>query len=185
MLSKNSVCAALNWGAVVAAAPVFAAPTTPPLSAAQTEFFESKIRPVHAKNCYKCHSAESAKVKGGLLLDTRDGLLKGGDTGPAIVAGDADKSLLVKAIRYSDPDLQMPPKGEKLNDQQIADLVTWVKMGAPDPRTGTTAVGAKKAYAKDHWSFQPVKKPVVPRVKDMDRLGDDVDAFIIAKLADQ
>ena len=170
---------------ILAATPIFAAPTEPQLTAAQTEFFESKVRPVLAKNCYKCHSTESTKVKGGLLLDTRDGLLKGGDTGAAIVAGDPEKSLLVKAIRYSDPDLQMPPKGEKLNDQQIADLVTWVKMGAPDPRTGTAVVGLKKAYAKDHWSFQPVKKPVVPRVKDMDRLGDDVDAFIIAKLEEQ
>ena len=69
-----------------------------------------------ANNCYKCHSAEAEKVKGGLLLDTREALLKGGDTGPAIVPGDPEKSLLIKAVRYTDPDLQMPPKGEKLSD---------------------------------------------------------------------
>src|SRR5947207_1430073 len=76
---------------------------------------------------------------GSLLLDTKDGLLKGGETGPAIVAGDPEKSLLIKAVRYADPDLQMPPKGKKLADDQIADLVAWVKMGAPDPRLATVA----------------------------------------------
>ncbi len=128
-----------------------------------------------AKNCYKCHSSESLKVKGGLLLDTRDGLLKGGDTGPALVPGDPDKSLLIKAVRYADPDLQMPPKGDKLSDEQINDLVTWVKMGAPDPRAGK-AVATAPTKGKDHWSFKPVTKPAVPSV------GNPIDAFITAKL---
>src|SRR3954453_3574066 len=149
------------------------------LTKGQAEFFENKIRPVLVKNCYKCHSAESAKVKGELLLDTREGLLKGGKTGPAIVPGDLEKSLLIKAVRYKDEDLQMPPKGEKLLDGQIADLETWVKMGAPDPRsTGKTAGAAGKTEAaKSHWAFQPVKKPALPEVKQADWVANAVDAF--------
>src|SRR6266496_6132515 len=91
-------------------------------ASAGAEFFEQKIRPIFVENCYKCHSKDAEKVKGGFLLDTREGLLKGGDTGPAIVPGDPEKSLLIKAVRYTDPDLQMPPKS-KLTDEQIADLV--------------------------------------------------------------
>ena len=113
---------ALSWGRADAA----------DLTPAQTDFFENKIRPVLADNCYKCHSTQAEKVKGGLLLDSRDGLLKGGDTGVAIVPGNPEASLLIKAVRYTDPDLQMP-KNKKLDDDQIADLVAWVKMGAPDP----------------------------------------------------
>src|SRR2546426_3808603 len=106
------------------------------------EFFEKKIRPIFVEQCYKCHSKDAEKLKGGLLLDTRDGLLKGGDTGPAIVPGDSEKSLLIKTIRYADEALQMPPRkrGGKLADQQIADLEAWVKMGAPDPRTDGASV---------------------------------------------
>src|SRR3954471_9655661 len=89
------------------------------LTPAQTQFFETKIRPVLVNNCYKCHSDQAEKVRGGLLLDSRDGLLKGGNTGPAIVPGDPEKSLLIKAIRYADPDLQMPPKDKKLSDEEI------------------------------------------------------------------
>src|ERR1051325_11864915 len=74
------------------------------------EFFEKKIRPIFVEHCYECHSADAKKVKGGLLLDTRDSTLKGGDNGPAIVPGNPDKSLMIKAVRYTDEDLQMPPK---------------------------------------------------------------------------
>jgi len=171
-------------------------------TSSQTEFFENKIRPVLSKHCYKCHSAEATKLKGGLLLDTREGVLKGGDTGPAIVFGDPEKSLLIKAVRYTDPDLQMPPKGEKLSDAQVADLVAWVKMGAPDPRTGTAA--AKKVNPMDHWAFRPVVKPVVPvfsrSVSSVQSSGstpslntaslnteysNPIDAFILARLDEQ
>ena len=79
------------------------------------EFFEKRIRPLLVENCYKCHSAQSEKVKGGLLLDTREGVLKGGDTGAAIVPGDPEKSLLIKAVRYTDKDLQMPPPQDEEN----------------------------------------------------------------------
>src|SRR5580704_1105111 len=102
--------------------------STPRAAADDFEFFEKHVRPVLVDNCYKCHSATSEKLKGGLLLDTRDGMLKGGDTGPCLVPGDPEKSLLIKAVRYTDKDLQMPPKDKRLSDGKIADLVAWVKM---------------------------------------------------------
>src|SRR6266404_4474330 len=89
---------------------------------AQIQFFENRIRPILVENCYKCHSRQAERVKGGLLLDTRDGVLQGGESGPVIVPGDPEKSSLIKAVRYTDPDLQMPPKDKKLTDTQIADL---------------------------------------------------------------
>jgi mono/diheme cytochrome c family protein len=173
--SLTTLCFALGFAvATFAAAPAATAPALQ-LTAAQSAFFENKIRPVLTKNCYKCHSSESLKLKGGLLLDTRDGLLKGGDTGPTIVPGDPEKSLLIKAVRYTDADLQMPPKGDKLSDEQINDLVTWVKMGAPDPRVGS-AVAKSPGKGKDHWSFQPVTKPAVPQVQDKGRAANEVEA---------
>ena len=126
--------------ALPAAASLRAASPEPERSG--VEFFEQKIRPILVEHCYQCHAKDAERVKGGLLLDTREGLLKGGDTGPAIVAGDPEKSLLIKAIRYTDEDLAMPPRknGGRLSDEQIADLEAWVKMGAPDPRTSAAAV---------------------------------------------
>ena len=149
---------------------------------AQLDFFESKVRPVLANNCYKCHSTKAEKVKGGLLLDSRESVLKGGDTGPAIVPGAPEKSLLIKAIGYGDPDLQMPPKGDKLTDQQIADLTAWIKMGAPDPRVASAAQKDWKDPNAKHWAWQPVKKPSVPDVTDASWCKTPVDNFIVAKL---
>ena len=149
------------------------------------EFFETKIRPILSDDCYKCHSRQSEKVKGGLLLDTRDGLLKGGDTGPAVVPGEPDKSLLIKAVRYADENLQMPPKGKKLSPEKIAALEAWVKMGAPDPRTNETSVAKLESIAqksKTHWAFQPVKEPPVPAIKNKRFLQTPVDNFVLAKL---
>ncbi len=155
------------------------------VDAAGTEFFESKIRPILADNCYQCHSQQSKKIKGGLLLDTREGVLKGGDTGPAIEPGDPDKSLLIKAVRYADENLQMPPKGKKLSAEKIAALEAWVKMGAPDPRiakVGTASVETIRDKARTHWAFQPVKEPPVPAVKNERFVRTPVDNFILAKL---
>ena len=101
-------------------------------------FFEKKIRPVLADKCYKCHSAEAEKIKGGLLLDTREGIRQGGDSGPAVVPGEPEKSLLMRRFATPIPTLKMPPK-EKLPDAVIADFEKWVKMGAPDPREGQSA----------------------------------------------
>src|SRR2546427_2691387 len=125
------------------------------------DFFEKKIRPVLVEHCYKCHSASAEKVKGDLLLDSREGMLKGGESGkPAVVAGDVDKSRLIEAIRYANDDLQMPPKkaGGKLSKGQIVDFIMWVKLGAPDPRTGKAESRKPKAEAKKFWSFQQPKE---------------------------
>lgn len=149
---------------------------------AQIEFFENKVRPVLAKNCYGCHSVKAEKVKGGLLLDSREALLKGGDSGPTIVPGDPEKSLLIKAVRYSDPDLQMPPKNKKLSEQQIADLAAWVKMGAPDPRVASAAQKSWSDPRQQHWAWQPVRRSAVPSVASGSWCQTDMDRFIVAKL---
>src|SRR6476661_8529790 len=96
-------------------------------------FFETHIRPALVEHCYKCHSSASKKLGGGLLLDSREGVRKGGESGQVIEPGRPDDSLLIKAVRYDDDSIQMPPKG-KLPASVVADLEAWVKKGAPDPR---------------------------------------------------
>jgi cytochrome c553 len=153
-------------------------------SQAGLEFFENKIRPILANNCYKCHSSQAAKLKGGLSLEYHESILKGGDSGPALVPGNPDQSLLIKAVRYGDADLQMPPKNNKLPGAQIADLVAWVKMGAPDPRSAGKAL-AGTTWSKDrreHWSFLPIKHVTEPEVHDTNWVADPVDSFVLAKL---
>jgi hypothetical protein len=149
------------------------------------KFFESKVRPILVSACYKCHSVEEHKSKGGLTLDTRVGLLKGGEGGTVLVPGDPAKSKLIMAVGYNDPDLQMPPKGEKLGDKEIADLTAWVKMGAPDPRVAAPGGGKLTGLtdkARSHWAYQPVKDPAVPTVHDKAWVRNPVDAFVLAKL---
>ena len=154
-------------------------------SPSQTQFFEAKIRPILANKCYDCHSAASGKSKGGLFLDTAEATLKGGNTGPAIVPGNPDKSLLIQAVRYTDPDMQMPPKNKKLSNAEIADLTTWVKMGAPDPRKTATVVSSsstpRKIEKSDHWAFQPVVRPAIPEVTAKDAVFNPIDAFVVAQ----
>ena len=161
-----------------------AAPTTKPIASGDLQFFETKIRPLLAEKCYKCHSQQSDKVRGGLLLDTREATVAGGNTGPAVVPGKPDESLLIQAVRYKDEDLQMPPKGEKLSDQEIADLTEWVRRGAPDPRAAVVAGGAKSygGVGKNHWAFKPVQKPQAPSVQNTNWGKNPVDAFVLAKL---
>jgi mono/diheme cytochrome c family protein len=173
----------VTWAAVV---PIAAsrAGISFPISKAQLEFFENKIRPVFVENCYPCHSPANGRVKGGLELDWKGGWEKGGESGAAIVPGDPEKSLLIKAVRYTDPDLQMPPKGDRLTQAQVNDLVAWVKTGAPDPRQNRPAYDhvASRANSKDHWAFKPVRKPAVPPVKAVGRVRNDLDRFVLAKL---
>jgi mono/diheme cytochrome c family protein len=160
-----------------------AAPTG--TNAAGIEFFESKIRPLLVDNCYKCHSRQSEKVRGGFMLDTRDSLLQGGDTGPAIVPGHPEKSLLIKAVSYTDKDLQMPPKDKKLADEQIENLRAWVKMGAPDPRTAGPSAPATPAWlaARQHWAFQPVAEPPMPKIhRRKSWIKTPLDAFVLENL---
>ena len=151
------------------------------------DFFETKIRPVLAEKCYGCHSVEAEgrkKLKGGLYLDSKEGVLKGGKDGIVLIPGDAEKSRLIQAIRYGDDDTAMPPE-EKLSAKMIADFETWVAMGAPDPRVGDQAPKAGTAIiqkAKSHWAFQPVTKPLIPSVKKSDWATAEIDRFILAKL---
>jgi hypothetical protein len=150
------------------------------------EFFEKEVRPVLVERCYECHSVEAGKKKGGLLMDSRAALLKGGDSGPALKAGDPEKSRIIEAVRYHNQDMQMPPKGA-LPKSEIAVLEKWVAMGAPDPRVdvaGKSAGAAKGTEgAEKHWSFQPVTRPVVPKAAEGGR--NAVDAFVQARLAEK
>src|SRR6266487_2111 len=150
------------------------------------DFFEKRIRPVLVDRCYKCHSASAEKVKGGLLLDSREGMLKGGESGkPAIATGDAERSRLIEAIRYVNDDLQMPPKkaGGRLSDEQITDFIAWINLGAPDPRTGKAEV--RKSETKKIWSFQPPQEPSVPKVKNTRWPQTPIDHFILAALEEK
>ncbi len=149
------------------------------------EFFEKKIRPILAEQCFECHSAEK-KVKGGLRLDSRDGWAKGGESGQAIVPGEPDKSRLIRAVRYAEPDLQMPPK-RKLAPDQIAALEKWVKLGAPDPRAAAAPVAIKKTgmtveEGRQFWAYQPAKLIPAPSVKDTAWPRTDLDRFILARI---
>ena len=138
-------------------------------------FFESKIRPVLVKHCYECHSVESGKSKGGLMLDTKQGIRGGGETGPAVVPGISSKSLLLTAIKHSDPDLEMPPKKPKLAASVIADFETWINAGAADPRESTAKAAERPPVeveaGRKFWSYlRPVK------------VAGGIDAFIETKL---
>jgi cytochrome c553 len=147
------------------------------------QFFEKQIRPVLVANCYECHSAKGGKTKGGLALDSKEGMLQGGETGPAIVPGSPEDSLLIEAIRHEG--LEMPPE-RKLPDEVIADFVSWIKMGAPDPRvTGKAPVARKEIdveAGRQFWSFQPPKAVDPPAVKNKQWPKTDVDQFVLAAL---
>ncbi len=144
------------------------------------DFFEAKIRPVLIKHCYECHAADSKSVRGGLLLDTRAGTLKGGDSGPALISGKPSESLLLESLRFEG--FEMPPSG-KLAPEIIADFETWIKMGAPDPRDGVSQVVRKSIdieKGKRFWAFQPVQKQNIPTVSDPDWKHSEIDRFIHA-----
>src|SRR5208282_3486617 len=157
------------------------------------DFFEKNIRPVLANACYKCHSAtakEKKKLEADLFLDSWAGIARGGQSGaPAIVPGDPDKSLLIKAIRFNftgdDEDQNMPQKssdgsGGKLPDQTIKDFESWVAMGAPYPQENAERPAA--VTETSHWAYQAPKRVAVPHVKDAARLQTPLDAFVISAL---
>lgn len=148
---------------------------------AQMAFFEKEVRPVLVNRCYDCHSEK--KQKGSLRLDNISYILSGGDSGPALVAGDPAKSLMIEAVHFKDPDFEMPPK-EKLPDKEIAVLEQWVKMGAPWPEAEASrvAVDANGFTEEDrqYWAYQPVTNPVPPEVKSP-WVRNDVDRFILKK----
>ncbi|MGB8169219.1 MAG: PSD1 and planctomycete cytochrome C domain-containing protein [Chthoniobacteraceae bacterium] len=185
MKTSAFLLAVLAAGASAFALEEAAQPAAKP-TAEQLDFFEKKIRPVFADKCYKCHSEKADKVRGGLLLDTRENARRGGDNGPAVVPGNLKDSLLIDAIRYSNKDTAMPPEkaGGKLPDAVIADFEKWITMGAPDPRDGEAKVVKKydTSEAKKWWAYQPVQKPATPAVKDTEWSRGDIDKFVLAGL---
>lgn len=153
---------------------------------ARIAHFESKIRPVLVEHCHECHSIESGKAKGGLRLDDREAVLRGGDSGPALVPGKPEESLLLAAIRHTDPDLEMPPRKGRLSDAVLKDFARWIADGAADPRESANGkdgrTGDDFASRKQHWSFRPVVAPAVPQPKRTDWAYNDIDRFVLAKL---
>tara|TARA_R110002049_G_scaffold4601_5_gene32424 strand:+ start:605555 stop:608506 length:2952 start_codon:yes stop_codon:yes gene_type:complete len=150
------------------------------------DFFESKIRPALVKHCYACHSAEADKIQGGLLLDSRSGLLQGGDSGPAIVVGEPDESLLIEALKHES--FEMPPD-KRLSDKVIDDFRHWVRTGAIDPREPSAGAAKRRRVlyqemdAESHWAFQPIRHPDPPELDDP-WVKTPIDAFILKRLRD-
>ena len=170
----------------LAAAPTAApAGPAPPDRATAIEFFEKKVRPVLVTSCYSCHSADT-NSKGGLRVDDRNGLIAGGSTGPAVVPGDPEESLLIKAVHYSDETLKMPPKTQ-LSAEQVADLTKWIADGAAWPEEALPdSVGKANArydtLREQHWAWQPLRSPEAPAVAEASWPRDTIDRFVLAKL---
>ncbi len=180
----RAICLAFSLGIIFGVSPVRGQEA---VHQAKAEFFERKVRPVLVEHCFSCHSMTAKKIKGKLSLDHRADLLKGGETGPAIEPGNADKSLLIRAIRYSDVDLLMPPKA-KLPENVIADLTKWVNDGAYWPDSATTKIAGKsdeidiEKRKREHWAWQPIRNPAVPTARDPEWARSPVDAFILSKI---
>jgi mono/diheme cytochrome c family protein len=160
------------------------APAAPPASsAADLVFFESRVRPLLVERCHACHSARAKKKRGGLLLDSRAGLLKGGDSGPVVDPARPETSLLLRAVRYANEALQMPPAG-KLPPREIATLEEWVRRGAPMPEAGGPASGRviDLAEGRKFWSFQPPRPVPPPAVSDSSWQRRRIDPFVLAAM---
>ncbi len=148
----------------------------------EAEFFEKRIRPLLAEHCTECHGAD--KQKGGLRLDHKAGWQRGGDSGPSLIPGDADASLLWKAVSYADRDLKMPPK-QRLKDRDLADLRAWIASGAHDPREavpGSSKIATAPKADASFWSFQPPVAQPPPAVRRTDWPERPSDRFVLAKL---
>lgn len=172
--------------AVRAEEPLVAAAAAAP-TAEQLDFFEKRIRPVLADHCYACHSAETPSPKGGLRVDSRAWIRRGGESGPAVVPGEVDESLLISAMRHES--FEMPPES-KLADDVIDDFVRWVTDGAADPRdepaidSPSAAEADARATSGPLWSTEPVRRPMLPDVVDRAWPRDDLDRFILSRLED-
>jgi hypothetical protein len=167
----------LGFVALLAAWPATAAAAEPTPQA--LEFFENKVRPLLARKCWSCHGPQ--KQRAGLRLDGHAALLKGGDTGPAVIPGQPDQSLLIRAVRQ-DGDLKMPPKG-RLTAEELESLTAWVRMGAPWPADAAGGIASTvEEVRRRHWAFRPVHKPPVPAPRPADWVQTPVDAFVLAKL---
>jgi hypothetical protein len=164
-----------------------AAPQARPPAPDEIEFFESRIRPLLAEKCYACHGPQAKAAFGGLRLDSREALLRGGDRGPVIVPGDPAASLLMRAVSYNDLDLKMPPSG-RLSQSELDDLARWIRIGAPDPRAApvVTSVprapaGLDLAKARSFWSLRPLTEPAAPPARPEGPVSP-IDRFIRAAL---
>lgn len=178
----GALCVSLGAAALLTVVPTRGAES--PATGGLT-FFRAKIEPVLKSECYRCHSAEASPLKGGLRLDSRAGLLQGGDNGPAVVPGKSGESLLIQALRHEDG-LAMPPKKPRLSDETLADFVRWIDQGAPAPGgEGGTTVDGISDDARRHWAFQPVRAASVPRVNDTWWVRTPVDAFVLARLEER
>ncbi len=182
MKRRRSLLLALLTLTVLGVGTLAQTPTTPTFTPEQNAFFEKDVKPLLKAHCLKCHG-EGEKLRGGLRLTSRDEILKGGDTGPAVDLKNHDASLLLKALHFTD-DLRMPPRG-KLAEKDIATLVKWVKAGLPYP--GGKAVvqqpkhkgGVVTPESRNYWAYRPLTRPTVPEAKG----GNPIDAFVRAKLA--
>ena len=185
-----------RWCAIVVSgclsASTFAAEPTAP-TPEQLDFFENKVRPLLADKCFGCHSAAAeadGNLMAGLRMDSRTGLTQGGDSGPAVVPSEPEKSLLVEAIHYRNEDMAMPPEA-KLRDVDIDVLTTWVQMGVPWPGGDSATPAAEKKgetpydwdkFRREHWAFKPIVKPAVPPVSDGSWPHSEIDRFLLASL---
>ncbi len=159
-----------------------------PSDTTRREFFEAKIRPVLAAQCYSCHGA--LKQKGGLRVDSRDALRRGGDSGPAIEPGKPEGSLLVQVLEHSEPGLEMPKDAARLPESVVREVRAWIAEGAFDPRdkpptpeeSATAEWSAKLAERRSWWSLQPLSRPPVPQTRSRDWPADPVDSFILSRL---
>lgn len=161
---------------------------TPPFSFATADerirFYRERIEPVLKKHCYECHSSDADELEGSLRLDTASEILAGGDTGPSVVAGDAEASLLLKAIQYEYEDLEMPPSG-RLPDSTIEDFVEWIESGAAMPDDDDSSNRSREpdyTKAREFWSFQPIRKPPLPKLSKQFAARNPIDAFILREL---
>ncbi|WP_390621118.1 PSD1 and planctomycete cytochrome C domain-containing protein [Stieleria neptunia] len=151
----------------------------------QLEFFEKEVRPLLAEHCYSCHSTKSKKLQAGLRVDSLAAMLRGGDSGEAVVPGDVDGSLLIEAVRYDS--YEMPPKG-KLPEQDIATLERWVEIGAPWPHEDAPEEAATRPEfdleqrSQDHWVWQPIRSPQPPAVKNKSWPRQPLDHFVLHRL---
>ena len=191
MKSANTIVSILRTLQVlivfISVGPLYAADREP--LPGELDFFESRIRPILVNHCYKCHSESSKQAKGGLRLDSRESVIKGGDSGTAVIPGHVNESLIIQAVAYDGGFYDMPPSG-KLSEIQISDLKKWVQSGAADPRKAvgdTQMTGSKSSStaAKNHWAFQKVKTPEIPKVIQNQWPLDAIDHFILAKLEEK
>ena len=161
---------------------------SPEFTPEQIEFFEGKVRPILIANCFECHSSDAKKLQGALKLDSREGALQGGDSGPAVVPGEADKSLMIDAVRWKQ--FEMPPS-KKLPADQIETLAKWVTIGAPWPsaeESARTIQSVQYDWAKlqtEHWAWRPVQRPTLPSVNNTKWVKNEIDRFVLAKLEAQ